>query len=396
MTRCTERPASPADGAAGAVAEAVSWFGGMIDRCLEHAETAHRQGRPVVGILCEYTPRELIMAAGAVPVCLCGGYQETIAAAERHLPANLCPLIKSTYGFWVEHANPFLEMAALVVGETTCDGKKKMLELLAAGKPTYVLELPQKAADADALAHWHAELAKLKAVLEARFRCTITPQALRDAIGRMNRERACRRRLAERMGADVPPFTGLQLLGFRSSISGLDADLAQYERLLAATAQALPPSQDGAPVRVLLTGVPVVHGAERVVRLLEDCGGLVVCMESCTGVRPLLEDVDEADADPLRALAAKYYHLPCSVLTPNDERLRQISRLAKHYRVQCVVELVWQACLTYDVESWRVRRLAEDDLGLPYLKIETDYSPSDTARLTTRIEALYERVMARP
>ena len=58
-------------------------------------------GRPVVGILCEYTPRELIMAAGGVPVCLCGGSAKTIPAAEQHLPANLCPLIKSTYGYHV-------------------------------------------------------------------------------------------------------------------------------------------------------------------------------------------------------------------------------------------------------------------------------------------------------
>ena len=49
------------------------------------------------------------------------------------------------------------------------------------------------------------------------------------------------------------------------------------------------------------------------------------------------------------------------------------------YRPQCIVELIWQACTTYDVESYRVRNLAEQQLGLPYLRIETDYSPSDCA-----------------
>ena len=78
-----------------------AWFDRMIANCLEYATAAKRNGRPIVGILCEFTPRELIMAAGGVPVCLCGGSSETIPAAETQLPANLCPLIKSTFGYHV-------------------------------------------------------------------------------------------------------------------------------------------------------------------------------------------------------------------------------------------------------------------------------------------------------
>ena len=142
----------------------------MIEHCYEYAAAAKAAGRPVVGILCEYTPRELIMAAGGVPVCLCGGSAKTIPAAEEHLPANLCPLIKSTYGYHVLRSNPFLEMADLVVGETTCDGKKKMYELMAESRPMYVLELPQKADDPDAFEYWVRELEKFRDFLVAAFR----------------------------------------------------------------------------------------------------------------------------------------------------------------------------------------------------------------------------------
>jgi benzoyl-CoA reductase/2-hydroxyglutaryl-CoA dehydratase subunit BcrC/BadD/HgdB len=51
---------------------------------------------------------------------------------------------------------------------------------------------------------------------------------------------------------------------------------------------------------------------------------------------------------------------------------------------------VWQACITYDVESVRVKRFVEGELGIPYLRVETDYSPSDVARIATRVEALFE------
>ena len=42
-----------------------------------------------------------------------------------------------------------------------------------------------------------------------------------------------------------------------------------------------------------------------------------------------------------------------------------------------------------------MRRLAEEEAGLPYLRIETDYSPSDSARIAVRVEALFETVRGR-
>ena len=369
-----------------------AWFGNMIDNCYEYAVKAKEAGRGVVGIMCEFTPRELIMAADAVPVCLCGGSAETIGSAEQHLPANLCPLIKSTYGYHVQKANPFLEMADMIVAETTCDGKKKMYELLAESRRMHVLELTQKPDDADAMSHWVSELNKLKTALEEYYGVEITGDKIRRAIKVMNRERSLRRRLAGLMKADSPPMTGRKLLDFKSNISGIEADFAQYERAIRLF-ESRPTEGAGAkPVRVLLTGVPVVHGAERILDIVEDNGGLVVCMENCTGLKPIIEDVDEQADDPVRALAEKYFHLPCSVMTRNDRRLDLIGKLAGEYKAQCIIDLVWQACLTYDVESYFVKQLAEDKLGLPYLKIETDYSPSDSARIAVRVEALFEMV----
>ena len=386
-----EAPAST--GTQGLGPPALAWFAEMVDHCYAYAEAAKALERPIVGILCEFTPREVILAAGGVPVCLCGGSAATIPAAEQCLPANLCPLIKSTYGYHLMGKNPFLQWADLVVAETTCDGKKKMFELLAEDKPMHVLELPQKARDADALEHWVGEIHKLKTSLEQRFGVAITGEGLREAIRLMNRERTLRRRLADLMLAEPPPLTGRQLLDFKSLISGLEPDLAQYEAALAwygTAGQVSRPASVDNPIRVLLTGVPTAHGAERVLELIEQCGAVVVCQENCTGLKPILEDIDPEAPDPIRAIAEKYYHLPCSVMTPNAGRLETLRTLAARFRPQCIIDLVWQACLTYDIESAQVRRLAESELHLPYLKITTDYSPADSPRLAARIEALIE------
>ena len=411
---------------ANAAVNPLDWFAGMIDHCYDYAEAAKAQGRPVVGIMCEFTPREVILAAGAVPVCLCGGSAATIPAAEQFLPANLCPLIKSTFGYHVTGKNPFLNWADLVVAETTCDGKKKMFELMGATRPMYVLELPQKAEDDAAREHWTQEVRKFKEHLEQRFKTTISDDKLRAAIRLMNRERGLRRQLADLMTREQPPLTGRELLEFKSIISGIEADLQQYEKAIqwfgggvanapetggeaphaaradpgpcecGAQATARPAFKpQGKCVRVLLTGVPLVHGAERVLELIEDSGAVVVAMENCTGLKPILDDVDPDEPDPMDAIARRYYHLPCSVMTPNSRRFETLRALAAKFRPHCVIELVWQACLTYDVESVRVRKLAEEELRLPYLKITTDYSPSDSARITARVEALFETIRAR-
>jgi len=385
---------SVACGSVGGGGDPRSHFAGMIPNCLAYATEAKRQGRPVVGIMCEYTPRELIMAAGAVPVCLCGGSAKTIPAAEEHLPANLCPLIKSTFGYHVQRGNPFLEMADLVVADTTCDGKKKMFELMGETRPVFVLELPQKPDRPEGLAFWQSELLRLRDELSRRFKTEITDCRLKRAVEAMNEERSLRRQLAELMKRESPPLTGRQLLDLKSSISCVPVDIEQYRKAIELLGGEAADSAMKSRVRVLMTGVPMAHGAERVLEIIENSGGLVVCMENCTGLKPIMEDV-ETVGDMLEAIARKYYHLPCSVMTSNERRLDLLRQLAAEYRPQCVVELIWQACLTYDVESNRVRRLVEQELNLPYLRIETDYSPSDSARIAVRVEALFEMVRGR-
>jgi benzoyl-CoA reductase/2-hydroxyglutaryl-CoA dehydratase subunit BcrC/BadD/HgdB len=369
----------------------IGWFAEMIPNCLEYAQAEHARGRAIAGIMCEYTPRELLMAAGVVPVCLCGGSADTIPAGEEELPVSLCPLIKSTYGYHKQRSNPFLEMASLVVAENTCDGKKKMYELLARDRDVYVLDLPQLQTNAPARKYWEDQLRSFRDYLQSFFALEIRDCDIEAAIKVMNRERLLRRRIAETMKADPPPLSGLELLSVKSSIPGIPADFEQYEKLIAHIENRESAVCRGKAVRVLVTGVPLPHGAERVLEIIEKAGGNTVAIENCTGLKPILEDVEEDTGDPIAALADKYYHLPCSIMTPNTARMRTLGTIAEEYKADCIIDLIWQGCLTYDVEA----RLTEEcarKADVPYLKIVTEYSPSDSARIQVRIEALFETI----
>ncbi|MEM2146710.1 MAG: 2-hydroxyacyl-CoA dehydratase, partial [Candidatus Jordarchaeaceae archaeon] len=101
-------------------------------------------GKKVVAYFCLYVPEELVIASNAVLVGLCGGSNFVDQEAEEVLPRNICPLIKASYGFKAAKICPYFQAADIVIGETTCDGKKKMYELLNELCPTYTVEVPQK------------------------------------------------------------------------------------------------------------------------------------------------------------------------------------------------------------------------------------------------------------
>lgn len=119
---------------------------------------------------------------------------------------------------------------------------------------------------------------------------------------------------------------------------------------------------------------------------------VVVCQESCTGVRSFNFTVDE-DRNPIEALAKKYLEIPCASMTPNTRRVQLIETLIGEYGIQGVVDLTWQACHTFNVESHKVKEQVENGFQLPYLHIETDYSEHDREQLRTRIQAFLEMII---
>ena len=354
-----------------------------------------RTGGRLVGYLCSYTPLEVIDAAGAAAVGLCGTSPETIPAAEAVLPANLCPLVKSTYGFALSDKCPFTYFSDLIVGETTCDGKKKMCELLGELKDTYVLHLPPgrgRSWEADA---WHEEVRLLKEELERRFDVEITDGALREAARRRNR---LRRAVVEVLGLQrpCPPALGstelLSTLMAGSFSLDVEAYAAQLEALAAERRAACEVGEGPVPPgakRLMVTGCPLGGVLDKVGKTIEECGGVVVCPDDCAGERAASMPVDEGAPDILRAIADRYLAVDCSVMTPNDARLEGILRRVGQYRVDGVVEVVLTACHTFNVESARVAAAVEGS-GVPYLKLETGYSHGDAGQVGTRIAAFIE------
>ncbi|MCK8827407.1 2-hydroxyacyl-CoA dehydratase family protein [Natroniella acetigena] len=353
------------------------------------------QGKDIIGTYCTYTPKELIMAAGAIPIGLCGTSEEPIQEAEKDLPRNLCPLIKSSYGFGVTDTCPYFYFSDLIVGETTCDGKKKMYELLKEKKAMHVMQLPQNNEDKESFNLWKKEMKKLKEKLEKQFDVEITDEKLKEAINLRNREREIMKQFYELGTLCPPPIEGSEILEvlygaefkfnkeehikeMGSLLEDIKEDYQQGERKIA----------EDKP-RILITGCPIAGDSEKVVKAIENSGGVVVCFENCFGVKANEELVAE-NINPIDALTKKYLNIPCSVMSPNDGRLDLLSELIDRYQVDGVVDIALQGCHTYNIETATIKEFVNNEKNISYTNIETDYSQTDTGQLATRLGAFIE------
>ena len=368
----------------------------ITEQNLMDIEAHKEKGNHVIGFYCLYGPTELAVAADAIPLPLCGTRQDPIDAAEEVLPRNLCPLIKSSYGFAATDACPFFRFSDMIVADTTCDGKKKMFEIMSDLKPVHVLQLPQNQVPALSLGPWKAEIETLITVLENRTGRQITPEKISAAIRLMNRERQAKKRLMDITRANPSPLTGMELVEILFK-TGFFADkekgIALMDEIsdvcMELIAQKQSPYTKATP-RILLTGVPVGLGSDKVVKILEQCGANVVALENCSGYKQTFQ-VDDT-IDPVTALAEQYLAIPCSVMSPNPGRMEMLGEMIPGFSIDGVVDLTWQACHTYNIESFQVAKLVQDNFGLPFLHIETDYSESDTEQLRVRIQAFIEMI----
>lgn len=371
-----------------------SYFQNLGEHFLLEMTQRAEAGAKVAGIYCIFAPLELIRAAGAIPVGLCGKKQEPIAAAEKELPTRLCPLIKSSYGYAVTGACPFFAASDFIVGETTCDGKKKMFEYMQRLKPVHLMQLPYRPDGQGAREFWLEQIKEFGRFVSRQTGKEAAPEELERQIVIHNRIRQAYLDLSRLMARPAPPLTGLQMMTVTESKNlyfDAETHLAKLAAFLEEAGQAAPAVAENAP-RILVTGCPVGKGSEKVIRLVEELGGVVVVMENCSGIKGFARLVAEGTGDPMRAIADYYLGTPCSCMTPNDGRLDLVGRLARDYRADGVIDITWLYCHTYNLEAPQIKKLSQDGLALPYLQLETDYASGDLGNLQVRLEAFLEMI----
>jgi benzoyl-CoA reductase/2-hydroxyglutaryl-CoA dehydratase subunit BcrC/BadD/HgdB len=360
---------------------------------------AKAQGRKVIGSYCVFVPEEMILAVNGVSVGLCAGAEFNFEGAEEVLPRNLCPLIKSAFGFKRGLVCPYVEASDVIVGENTCDGKKKAYEVLSPMvKDLYIIDLPQIKSDIGKKL-LRDEYEKFSSKLEDISGKKITVETLKKGIEIVNEKRKAVKRLAALRKADPAPISGLDALlvnqvffyddpvRFTSSVNALCDELEERVR----KGEGVFPKNTP---RVLISGCPMAVPNWKVPMIIEGSGAVIVGEESCVGERGTqwLTDNDGKTVDGLLdAITERYFKIDCAVFTPNPSRVEHVKDMSKAYNTDGVIHYSLQFCHPYMIESGPVE-VELEKAGIPVLRLETDYSQEDAGQLKTRIEAFCERI----
>ena len=361
---------------------------------------ARAAGKIVVGTFCVFVPEELVLAANGVCVGLCAGADFGAEQAEHYLPRNTCALIKSFFGFSLEKVCPYLESCDLVVGENTCDGKKKAYETfkdLVSGE-FLALDMPNTKSEEGRAVLKRAYL-DLAATLDRISGKPITVESLKAGIETVNAKRKSMHRLARLRHADPTPISGLDALlanqvffyddpqRFTANVNKLCDELEQRIEKQAGIAP------KGA-TRIVISGCPMAVPNWKLPSIIESTGAVIVGEESCIGERGT-QNLVATEGDSVETLidnlVDRYFTIDCAVFTPNPTRAEHALQIAKDTKADGLIHFALLFCSPYPMEAPLVERAAKDG-GIPVLRIETDYSKDDTEQLRTRVEAFVEQI----
>ena len=360
-------------------------------------------GKDICGTFCQYTPAEIIRAAGLYQVGLCGQSAAPIKTAETRLPANLCPLIKSSYGHALEESCPYAYFSDIVVGETTCDGKKKMYELLGELKPMQVIHLPNVPDYARSLDMWVDEVRAFTRGLEEHFNITITEDQLNEAIEWCNKERIQAARIYELGRYDPPAISGVSMNDVMNGQQYMFDPVEKYNKIDEILNQCeanwrngiYPYEPNPYRPRLIVSGGGYFGSSEKTVNVIEELGGAIVCYEGCSGISSRRRLVDEdRSRDPLLRIAEKYLEVPCAVVSPNNRRMDQVRDTIRERKADGYVSITLHSCNPFAIETENIRRVCKE-MGIPLLHIETDFYPGDEGQIRTRIAAFLEMIRER-
>ncbi|WP_303869052.1 2-hydroxyacyl-CoA dehydratase subunit D [Acetobacterium wieringae] len=384
----------------GAPAAIQPFFKVLEDIYVEMKNVERAADTKTVGTYCVMVPHELIYAVGAQPVKLCSGSYTAFAIGDDLVPRDACPLIKAVMGFQAMDVMPVYQDCALMVVPITCDCKKKMAGMLKEMVPTYSLHVPTSKSDDTDMEQYVQELYQLIPELEAVTGQTISYQSLAKSIDEMGFAQYEMSKFNEYKKHVPALIKGTHAMALMNAFSYMP--LAQWSQQLHLLNRELARrkkdkqfvSKDKQP-RIMVTGSPIIFPNIKIPLLIEETGGILVGDETCMGERSIYDPtvvVDQSFDGLMRSLANRYTRpCTCPTFVDNDQRIYRIKQMIADHQVQGVVYHVLRGCLVYDFEY----QTLEDELGklgIPVIRVESDYNEEDIEQLRIRIEAFIELI----
>ena len=244
-------------------------------------------------------------------------------------------------------------------------------------------------------------LDSFQASLEQYTGQKLTREKLTASILKHNRQRALVRELYNFRKLDPPGVSGVETLQVIKAIQSLPVD--EGNTLLTEVNQEVKERKIGPGKktnRLMIWGSILDNTS--LIEMIESLDANVVMDDTCVGSRPYFNDVKITD-DPLDGLADHYLtHIKCprtfiadyspsSKIYLDDLKIRYgyLGEYARDWKVKGVILEALRFCDTHGYEIPSIKDYL-NEIGLPSLYLEHDYTPGIMSQLKTRVQGFLE------
>ncbi|HET8799137.1 MAG TPA: benzoyl-CoA reductase subunit C, partial [Thermoanaerobaculia bacterium] len=278
-----------------------------IDLSAVKSWKAAAPGRRAVGHMPTYVPRELIHAAGMLPVGVVGGGDRLeIIRGDAYFQSYICRIPRSTIELALSHR---LDVLDGMLFPAICDVIRNlsgMWSMIFPDRYVHYVDLPQNFDPAVGGLFWRRELETLRRDFEALSGNAITDDALRNSIAVYNENRRVLRDLYRARSRQpwIYPMSEAYLLLRAGNVLPPEEHTALLRDYLALAPQDAE-RRDQDRSRVVLVGMFCEQPPHGLVLTLERAGCYVVDDDFLIGLRWLQNDVP-LEGDPLASLVDAY------------------------------------------------------------------------------------------
>lgn len=364
-------------------------------------------GKKVYGYFCCITPEEVLYAADVLPVRITGT-GEPLQQADLHVPPNSCPFARSCLDAGMRGMYDYLDG---VVIPNSCDIVFSMeyfwktlvprptLPSLIAGvdiKPfVHYLNYPEKVTGREVVAYTIEVLTHFKQELERSLRRSITDEDLARAISVYNEDKAQMKRMYARRMSRPPALSGYD--AWQITYASLLMPKDEHATLLKSVLDELESVRNPGPqgVRIYLSGSAMDAVSADIYRVIEESGGQVVSDDLCVGTRSFWYPL-RSELPPMEAIARRSLGTACprsTVTAPIPEnRWSHILNTTQGFQVEGAIFYILKCCDARLIEFPHLRDRFRNELHIPVLFLEGDYTAEGVEQMRRRVEAFIEMI----
>ncbi len=364
----------------------ISEFKERLEKRHERSRELKKNGKKIVACFYGLVPKELIHAAGIIPIQLIEERNPQYEEKSELLP-YLCGMSKNLTG--QIYGKVFDYVDGVMVG-TVCDTNRHVFDIWAHRKlfpRLFLVRAPSTASDA-AVIYYTNELKRLAGELEKISGKKVTEDSLRESIALYNENRDLFGQFYDlRPKTDISAEDAVYIFS-----SGLVTPVEEHNDMMQRFLSTLSTtSQANNDIKLMLCAVNL-NMAIDVIRMSEKYGASVVTDDLPHNARYGSNKIDMI-GDPFEALARGYLRkVPAPGIYSFEERATDIrDRMAKA-KAKGMIYLIQLYCDAYAIE-YAILKERFDKWNLTHLRLEAEDTPSSIEQLNVRLQSFVESLL---